>query len=105
MNLVYCCNLTLLLDIRGHIAIVAAYSSGTLTGVLSQKNVMPQTQGMAPTPSQYTDTGRPFAMLSIYLCGTTHWSTHLPIIMFWVRPDRDILPDLQNTPANAQLCY
>ena len=44
-----------------------------------------------PTPSQYTDTG-PTCRCAIHWCGTSHWNTQLPILMSWVRPDREILP-------------
>ena len=44
-----------------------------------------------PTPSQYTDTG-PTCRCAIHRCGTSHWNTQLPILMSWVRPDREILP-------------
>ena len=38
------------LNIGGHIAIVPACSSGTLTNVLPHRNAMPQTQDMTPHP-------------------------------------------------------
>ena len=44
-----------------------------------------------PTPSQYTDTG-PTCCCAIYWCGTSHWNTQLPILMSWVRPNRETLP-------------
>ena len=44
-----------------------------------------------PTLSQYTDTG-PTCCCAIHWCGTSHWNTQLPILMSWVRPDREILP-------------
>ena len=53
------------------------------------------------TLSQYTDTG-PTCRCAIHWCGTSHWNTQLPILMSWVRPDLEILPDLPHTPANAQ---
>ena len=43
------------------------------------------------TPSQYTDTW-PTCRYAIHWCGTSHWNTQLPILMSWVRPDREILP-------------
>ena len=43
-----------------------------------------------PTPSQYTDTG-PTCRCAIHWCVTSHWNTQLPILMFWVRPDQEIL--------------
>ena len=52
-----------------------------------------------PTPSQYTDTG-PTCRCAIHWCGTSHWNTQLPILMYWVWPDREISP---HTPANSQL--
>ena len=70
---------------------IAAYSSGTLTNVLSQRNAMLQTQNMTPTSPQYTDTG-PTCRCAIHWCGTSHRNTQLPILMSWVRPDREILP-------------
>ena len=43
-----CLGLTSLLNIWGHITTVSACSSGTLINVLPHRNVMPQTQDMAP---------------------------------------------------------
>ena len=51
---------------------------------------MLQTQDMTPHPSQYTVTGPTYC--AIHCCGTSDWNTQLPILMFWVRPDREILP-------------
>ena len=42
-----------------------------------------------PTQSQYTVTG-PTCRCAIHWCGTSHWNTQLPILMSWVRPDREI---------------
>ena len=76
-----CLGLTSLLNIWGHIATVPVCSSGT----------------------QYTDTG-PTCRCAFHWCGTSHWNTQLPILMSWVRPDREILPrPSTQTPANAQL--
>ena len=99
-----CLGLTSLWNIWGHITAVPACSSGTLTNVLLHRNAMPQTQDMTPhpvtvyrhmtwhpTPSQFTDTG-PTCRCAIHWCGTSHWNTQLPILMSWVRPDREILP-------------
>ena len=44
-----------------------------------------------PTPSQYTATG-PTCRSAIHWCGTSHWNRQLPILISWVRPDREILP-------------
>ena len=46
-----------------------------------------------PTWSQYTDTG-PTCRCAIHWirCGTSHWNTQLPILMSWVRPNREIHP-------------
>ena len=51
-----------------------------------------------PTPSHYTDTG-PTCRCAIHWCGTSHWNTQLPILMSWVRSDREILPP----PFHSQL--
>ena len=45
-----CMGLTSLLNIWGHIAMVPACSSGTLTNVLPHRNAMLQTQDMTPHP-------------------------------------------------------
>ena len=82
-----------------------SYRDGaSLTNVLPH---MPQTQDMTPPPppSQYTDTV-PICRctIGIHRRGTSHWNTQLPILMSWVRPDREIsFPDLPQTPANAHL--
>ena len=55
-----------------------------------------------PTPSQYTDTG-PTCRCTIHGCGTSHWNTQLPILMSWVRPDREILPRPSTHTSNAQV--
>ena len=56
-----------------------------------------------PTPAQYTDIGLT-CRCAIHLCGTSHWNTQLPILMSWVRPDREILHrPSTHIPANAQL--
>ena len=56
-----------------------------------------------PTPSQYTDTGST-CRCAIHWCGASHWNTQLPILMYWVRSDREILPRPSiHTPTNAQL--
>ena len=88
-----CLGLASLWNIWGHITTVPTCSSGTLTNVLPHWNAMPQTQDTTPhpTPSQYTDTG-PTCRCAIHWCGTSHWNTQLPILMSWVRPDREILP-------------
>ena len=44
-----------------------------------------------PPPSQYIDT-RPTRCCAIHLCGTSYWNTQLPILMSWVRSDREIIP-------------
>ena len=44
-----------------------------------------------PTQLQYTGTG-PTCRFAIHWCGTSHWNTQLPISIYWVRPDREILP-------------
>ena len=44
-----------------------------------------------PIQSQYTDMG-PTCRCAIHWCGTSHCNTQLPILMSWVRPDREILP-------------
>ena len=72
-----------------------ACSSGTLTNVLPHRNTMPQTQGMTPDPVTVYRHG---ADLSLCL-----GNTRLPILMSWIRPNWEILPDLPHTPANAQL--
>ena len=43
-----------------------------------------------PTLSQYTDTG-PTCRCAIHWCAMSHWNTQLPILIPWVRPDREIL--------------
>ena len=57
-----------------------------------------------PTPTRYTDTG-PTCRCAILWCGTPHWNTQLLILMFWVRPDREILPWLStHTSESSTLC-
>ena len=84
LQFVCCLVLTSLLNNRGHIAMVPACSSGTLTNVLPHRNAMPQTQDMTCHPSQYTDTG-PTCRCAIHQCGMSHWNIQLPILMSWVR--------------------
>ena len=44
------------------------------------------------TPPRHSiDTG-PTCRCAIHWCGMSHWNTQLPILMSWVRPDREILP-------------
>ena len=88
---VFVFGLTSLLNIWGHIATVPACSSGTLTNVLPHRNAMPQTQGMKYHPVTVYRHG-PTCRCVIHWCGTSHWNTQLPILMSWVRPDREILP-------------
>ena len=54
--------------------------------------------------SQYTDTG-PTCRCAIHWRGTSHWNTQLPILMTWVRPDHEILPDLPQTLNFMILVY
>ena len=68
---------------------VPACSSGTLTNVLPHRNAMLQ---MWLT-----------CRCAIHWCGMSHWNIQLPILMSWVRPDLEVLPDLPHTTANAQL--
>ena len=91
------------LNILGHIATVFTCRSCAMTNVLPHKNAMPQTQDMTPHPVTVyrhpTD-----CRCAIHRHGTLHWNTQLPILMSWVRPDREILPRRSpHTPANAQL--
>ena len=44
-----------------------------------------------PTPLQYTNTG-PTCRCANHWCGMSHWKTQLPILLSWVRPDREFLP-------------
>ena len=60
-----------------------------LAVVLWHRNVMHRT--WHPTPSRYTDT-RPTCHCVFHWCGTSQWNTQLTNVMFWVRPDREILP-------------
>ena len=48
LQICFVLGLTSLLNIRDHITIVPACSSGTLTNVLPHRNAMPQTQDMTP---------------------------------------------------------
>ena len=52
-----------------------------------------------PAPAEYTDTGPTYRCVA-HWCGTSHWNTQLPILMSWVRPDRETFRDLL---GNAQL--
>ena len=51
--------------------------------------ISPKTLG-SKDASQYTDTGPTYHV--IHWCGTLHWNTQLPLLMSWVRPDWEILP-------------
>ena len=88
-------------NIWGHIMTVPARSSDTLTNVLPHRHITWQ-----PTPSQYKDTGST-CRCSIHWCGTSHWNTHLPILMSWVRPDRKILPwpSTHTSKCSTWYCY
>ena len=86
-----CLGFMSLWNIWGHITTVLACSSGTLTNVLPHRNAMPQTQDMTPHPVTVYRQG-PTCHCAIHWCGTSHWNTQLPILMSWVRPDREILP-------------
>ena len=79
---------------------MSAWSSCTLTSVLPHRNSMLQIQGMPPhpTPSQYTDTG--LTSRDIHWRVTSHSNT---ILMFWVRPDLEILPDLPHMQQKLNL--
>ena len=82
-----CFGLTSLLNIWGHIATVPGCNS-TLTNVLPHRNTMPQAQDMTPHPVTIYKHG---ANMSLYY--PLMWNvTLLPILMSWVRPDREILP-------------
>ena len=85
-----CLGLKSLLNIWVHITTVPACRNGTLTNVLPHWYAMPQTQDTTPTSSQYTDTW-PTCRCAIHWCGTLHWKTQLPVLISWVRPDREIL--------------
>ena len=55
-----------LLNIGGHVTMVLACSSGTLTNMVPHRNAMPQTQAMTPHPvTVYRQGGQPVAVLSI----------------------------------------
>ena len=99
-----CLGLTSLWNIWGHITTVPACSNGTLTNVLPHRNAMPQTQDTTPQPVTVYRHGADLSLCYPVWCGTSHWNTQLPILMSWVRPDREILPrPSTHTPANAQL--
>ena len=55
-----------------------------------------------PNPSQYTDTG-PTCRCAICWCWTSCWNAQLFILMSWVPPDWEFLPDLPHTLEYAQL--
>ena len=100
--------LTSLLNmIWGHTTTVPDCSSGTLTNVLPHRNTMQQTQDMTPHPvTVYRK--RPTCRCAIHWCGTSHWNTQLPILMSWVRPDREILPrpsSLTSIRPTLRYCY
>ena len=75
--------------------------NGTLTNVLPHWNHMPKKYDMTFDLSQ----GRPVVVLSITmeLCGTLPWSTQLPILRSWVRPDLESIPRPSKHVTNAQL--
>ena len=79
--------------------------SGTLNIVLPYMymNAMPQTQNMPLRPVTDTDTERLVVVLS-FAVECLHWNKQLPILMSWVRPDREILPRLStNTSERSSL--
>ena len=77
---------------------VPVCSSGTLTNVLPHRNAMPQTC----IHKQYIDTGRPVSVLSIGV----ERHTGIPILMYWVRPDREILTlPSTHTSERSTLCW
>ena len=55
---------------------------------------------------QYTDTG-PTCRCAIHWCGTSHWNTQLPVLMSWVRTDREILPrpSTHTSECSTWCCY
>ena len=55
-----------------------------------------------PTPSQYTTSG-PTCHCTILWRVMLHWNTQLPILLSWVRPDREIFPRASTHAANIQL--
>ena len=71
---------------------VPVFSSGTLTNVLPHRNAMPQTQDMTLHPVSIQTRVRPVAVLSIDVERHMYWTTQLPILMSWVKPDQEILP-------------
>ena len=105
-TLFVCLGLTSLFNIWGHVATVPACSSGTLTNVLPHRNAMLQTQDMTPHSVIVYRQGWPVAVLSIEWCGTSHWNTQLPILMSWVRPDREVLsrPSTLTSERSTQWC-
>ena len=74
MRILVCLGLTSLFNVWGHIAMVIACSSGTLTNMLPHRNAMPQTQDMTPHPvSVY----RHRTDLSLYMCYPLMWNVAL----------------------------
>ena len=104
--MIVCLGLTSLWNIWRYIAMVPICSSGTLTMCCHTGMPCPRHRTWHPTPWQKTDKGLTYHYAN-HWCGTSHWNTQLSILMSWVRPDREILPNLPNTPAKAQLwcCY
>ena len=78
-----------------------------------------QTQGMTPKAvtvyrhrawhpklSQYTDAGwGPTFRCPIHLCGTSHWKPQQSILMCWIWPDREILPNLPHVHVKPMLYF
>ena len=50
----------------------------------------------------YKDTG-PICRFGIYLFGTLHWNTQLPILMAWVNPYQEFLPRPSTSASKAEL--
>ena len=64
---------------------------------------MPLTQDTTPHPVTIYRHGA-YLSLCYPRCGTSHWNTQLPIFLSWVRPAREILPDLSHTSEHSTWC-
>ena len=93
IRMVYLIVVGSLLNIWVHIVTVPACGSGTLTNYYAATQEYHATNtGHDTPPGHSTQDSRPICGCAIHWWGMSHWNTYLPILMSWVRPNREILP-------------